>query len=161
MYQARCGTVFLVLQGRARRAFVAVWVLLGLAGALDHTIAEKVLGTRIDLLLPHLKYGYVMFNANPRTVNVYSYAGPDGARHDLADLLATPAPGYARARVAIDAAFQPAYLAEICLRAERATRVEYDFFVDTYAVEPGKSTLTASDVLHCSPHGLHDAASAR
>jgi hypothetical protein len=152
---------FLVLEGRARRVFVAVWVLLGLAGALDHTIAEKALGSRIDLLLPHLKYGYVMFNANPRTVNVYSYAGPDGARHDLADLVAAPAPGYARARVAIDADLQPAYLAEICLRAERAARVEYDFFVDTYAVDPGKSSLTATRVLHCSPRGLHDVASDR
>ena len=147
-----------MLEGRARRAFVAVWILLGLAGALDHTIAEKVLGSRIDLMLPHLKYGYVMFNANPRTVNVYSYAGADGARHDLADLLATPAPGYARARVAIDADFLPAYLAEVCLRAERATHQEYDFFVDTYQVDPGTSTLAASKVLHCSPHGLRDGA---
>ena len=150
-----------MLEGRARRAFVAVWILLGLAGALDHTIAEKVLGTRIDLVLPHLKYGYVMFNANPRTVNVYSYAGRDAARHDLADLVAAPAPGYARARVAIDAEFQPAYLAEICLRAVRTTRQEYDFYVETYAVDPGKSTLTDTRVLHCSPHGLRDAADAR
>lgn len=150
-----------MLEGRARRAFVAVWILLGLAGALDHTIAEKVLGTRIDLVLPHLKYGYVMFNANPRTVNVYSYAGPDAARHDLADLVAAPAPGYARARVAIDAEFQPAYLAEICLRAMRASRQEYDFYVETYAVDPGKSTLTDTRVLHCSPRGLRDAADAR
>lgn len=150
-----------MLEGRARRAFVAVWVLLGLAGALDHTIAEKVLGSRIDLLLPHLKYGYVMFNVNPRTVSVYSYAGPDGARHDLADLVATPAPGYARARIAIDADIQPAYLAEICLRAERATHQEYDFYVETYAVDPGKSVLGDTKVLHCSPRGLHDAAGAR
>jgi hypothetical protein len=148
----------LVLQGRVRRAFVAVWVVLGLAGALDHTIAEKALGSRIDLMLPHLKYGYVMFNGNPRTVNVYSYAGADGAKHDLADLLATPAPGYARARVAIDASFLPVYLAEICLRAEKATHQEYDFFVDTYQVDPGRSTLAASRVLHCSPRGLRDGA---
>jgi hypothetical protein len=151
----------LVLEGRARRAFVAVWVLLGLAGALDHTIAERVLGSRIDLVLPHLKYGYVMFNLNPRSVHVYSYSGADGARHDLADLVAAPAPGYARARVAIDADFQPAYLAEICLRAVRATRQEYDFFVETYAVDPGKSTLTETQVFHCSTHGLRDAADAR
>jgi hypothetical protein len=151
----------LVLEGRARRAFVAVWVLLGLAGALDHTIADRVLGSRIDLMLPHLKYGYVMFNVNPRTVNVYSYAGTDGVRRNLADLLATPAPGYARARVAIDADIQPTYLAEICLRAVRATHQEYDFYVETYAVDQGLSTLTDTKVLHCSPHGLRDAADAR
>lgn len=150
-----------MLEGRARRAFVAVWVLLGLAGALDHTIADRVLGSRIDLVLPHLKYGYVMFNVNPRTVSVYSYAGPDGVRHNLADLLATPAPGYARARVAIDAGMQPAYLAEICLRAVRATHEEYDFYVETYEVAPGASTLADTKVLHCSSHGLRDAADAR
>jgi hypothetical protein len=148
----------LVLEGRARRVFVAVWVVLGLAGALDHTIAEKAFGARIDLMLPHLKYGYVMFNANPRTVNVFSYAGADGAKHDLADLVATPAPGYARARLAIDASFLPPYLAEVCLRAERATHREYDFFVDTYLVDPGGSALAASKVLHCSPRGLRDGA---
>jgi len=150
-----------VLEGRARRAFVAVWILLGVAGALDHTIADKALGTRIDLLLPHLKYGYVMFNVNPRTVSVFSYAGADGVRHDLADLLATPAPGYARARVAIDVGLQPAYLAEICLRAVRASHQEYDFYVETYDVAPGASTLDDTKVLHCSAHGLRDAADAR
>ena len=150
-----------MLQGRARRIFVAVWILLGLAGALDHTIAEKVLGSRVDLMLPHLKYGYVMFNVNPRTVSVYTYAGADGVRHDLADLLATPAPGYARARVAIDASFQPAYLAEICLRAARSTHREYDFYVESYTVDTGRSTLTGTSVLHCSSRGLRDAADAR
>ncbi len=147
-----------MLEGRARRAFVAVWVVLGLAGALDHTIAEKAFGARVDLMLPHLKYGYVMFNENPRTVNVFSYAGADGARHDLADLVATPAPGYARARVAIDASFMPAYLAEVCLRAERTTHQEYDFLVDTYEVDPGSSPPAAATVLHCSPRGLRDGA---
>lgn len=150
-----------MLEGRARRTFVAVWVLLGLAGALDHTIADKVLGSRIDLVLPHLKYGYVMFNVNPRTATVYSYAGPDGIRRDLADLLPTPAPGYARARVAIDATFQPAYLAEICLRAVRSTHQEYDFYIESYEVDPGRNALASTTVLHCSSRGLRDAADTR
>jgi hypothetical protein len=50
----------------ARRGFALAWVLLGLAGALNHTIAMKPIGERFDLVLPHLRYGYVMFNANLR-----------------------------------------------------------------------------------------------
>ena len=149
------------MEAHARRVFVAVWILLGLAGALDHTIAEKLLGSRIDLLLPQLKYGYVMFNTNPRTVSVYEYARSDGARHDLADLVAQPAPGYASARLAIDAAFQPAYLAEVCLRAVRAHHEEYDFFVSEYQVDVDARTPSQTKTLHCSSHGLVDAAAAR
>lgn len=157
----RRDTVLSVLEARARRVFVAVWLLLGLAGALDHTIAEKVLGERVDLWLPHLQYGYVMFNINPRTVHVYEYTGPDGVRHNLAELVALPAPGYARARAAIDVEMAPAYLAEVCLRAWRATSQEYDFYVDTYEVDIEKRELTGTEVLHCSAHGLHDAAAAQ
>ena len=55
---------------------------------------------RSDLGLPNLQYGYVMFNANPRRVPVYTYARADGGeRHDLADLDPRPAFGYKRARV--------------------------------------------------------------
>jgi hypothetical protein len=150
-----------VVEARARRVFVAAWILLGLAGALDHTIAQKLLGTRIDLLLPHLRFGYVMFNRNPRTVPVYEYAGRDGARHALAELVAAPAPGYARARLIIDAASAPAYLREVCLRAGHTTMQEYDFFVETYAVDVGKRSLENTRVLHCSEQGLRDATAAR
>jgi len=108
-----------VLGQLARRTFVAVWIALGCAGAVNHTIAEKVLGHRFDLVLPHLRYGYVMFNRNPRTVEVYEYTRSGGARHDLADLLVTPAPGYKTARLAVDLAFQPRYLAEVCRSALR------------------------------------------
>ena len=143
------------------RVFVAVWIALGLAGALDHTIAEKVLGSRVDLLLPHLKYGYVMFNLNPRSVSVYEYARADGVRHDLADLQAMPAPGYARARLAIDVEMEPAYLAEVCLRAVRASHEEYDLFVSEYQVDVDARTPARTHLLHCSAHGLVDAAAAR
>jgi hypothetical protein len=149
------------MEARARRVFVAAWILLGVAGALDHTVAQTLLGTRIDLLLPHLRFGYVMFNRNPRTVPVYQYAGRDGVRHDLAQLVPIPAPGYARARLIIDAAVSPPYLREVCRRAGQATKQEYDFFVDTYAVDVGKRTLDGTRVLHCSEQGLRDATAAR
>ena len=145
---------------RVRRAFVAVWLVLGLAGALDHTIAEKYLGLHVDLMLPHLKYGYVMFNINPRTVHVYEYAGKDGARHPLSDLV-IPAPGYPRARASIDSELRPAYPAEVCLRAFRARGEEYDFFVETYEVDVSSRKLTDTRVFHCSAQGLRDEAAAR
>ena len=143
-----------MFEGRAGRVFVAVWITLGLAGAVDHTIAEKVLGARVDLLLPHLKYGYVMFNTNPRAVQVYEYARADGVRHDLADLDPTPAPGYARARLAIDAALQPAYPAEVCYRATRAHGEEYDFFISEYQVDVDPRRPSSTTTLHCDLHGL-------
>jgi hypothetical protein len=102
-----------------RRVFIVVWLALTVAGALDHTIAESLFGRRFDLWLPHLKYGHVMFNRNPRTATLFYYAGADGVRHDLADLMPTPAWGYRRARLAISYMTNPDYLKELCLRAHR------------------------------------------
>ncbi len=139
---------------RARRAFVVGWILLGIAGALDQTVAPAVAGRRFDLFLPHLKYGHVMFNHNPRQVPVLSYAGSDGARHDLVDLEATPALGYSRARLSIVFAIKPDYLAELCLRAERAGRGELTFIVDQYDLDVDRDRPSATQRLHCDAHGL-------
>jgi hypothetical protein len=145
----------------ARRIFVVAWVALGLAGALDHTIAQRLLGRRLDLLLPHLKYGYVMFNLNPHVVHVYEYSGADGTRRNLADLVATPAPGYKRARLAIDAAMKPEYLAEVCYRVTRASHQAYDFIISEYDVDVSARTPSRTNVLHCDTRGLVDADAAR
>ena len=142
------------MEGRALRVFVAVWVVLGLLGALDHTIAERVLGHRVDLVLPHLKYGYVMFNVNPRKVSVYEYARADGVRHELADLVPVAAPGYARARLAVDATLEPQYLREVCYRATRRNHEEYDFFVEEYDVDADTRAPSQTTTLHCDLHGL-------
>jgi hypothetical protein len=141
------------LQRRARRTFVVAWLALGLAGALDATIAERAFGDRVDLLLPHLKYGHVMFNQNPHQVRVYSYAGADGIRHDVAELVPTPAPGYKRARTALDVETKPDYLREICYRAVR-TRGEFDFIVDEYDVDVNPRAPSRSQTVHCDAHGL-------
>ena len=74
------------MKQRLQRAFIVAWIALALAGALDHTIAQRVLGRTIDLRLPHLQYGYVMFNANPHRVPVLTYAHAGGERHDAAEL---------------------------------------------------------------------------
>jgi hypothetical protein len=139
---------------RARRAFVAAWILLTIAGALNQTIVPALFGDSMDLLLPHLKYGHVMFNKNPRQVQVLSYSGADGVRHDLADLLQTPAPGYARARLTVEVSLQPDYLAELCLHAWRAGRGELTFILDDYDVDRDREHPVASHQARCGEHGL-------
>jgi hypothetical protein len=146
--------------------FVVGWIALGVAGALDHTIAMKLLGRRFDLLLPHLVAGYVMFKDNPRTARVYEYARADRVRHDLADLVATPSLGYARARVFINDTLDPGFfLQEICLRAthewntstqklERSTGDAFDVFITEYRVDVDPRTPSRTNALHCDSHGL-------
>jgi hypothetical protein len=137
----------------AQRAFVVAWVLLGVAGAMNHTIADELVGRRFDLVLPHLQYGYVMFNRNPTSVPLYQYAGADGVRHDIADLVATPAIGYKRARVSLDLALNPDYIRELCFRQFRSSG-EVTFFRTDYEVNAGTSSPTHTQALRCGAHGL-------
>jgi len=118
-----------------RRIFIVVWIVLALAGALAHTVAERAVGHTIDLGLPNLQYGYVMFNANPKRVPVYTYAHADGERHDLADLDPRPALGYKRARVALDAMFSATYLRDLCNRALTSRDDQITIYVDGYQVD--------------------------
>lgn len=129
-----------------KRAFIVAWIALALAGALDHTIAPHLLGRSYDLVLPHLQYGYVMFNANPHRVPVFTYARADGVRHDLAELEPRPAFGYARARVALDAMFTPVYLRDLCNRALRDKDDAITIYADGY--EDGQ--LVISQKVECS-----------
>jgi hypothetical protein len=139
----------------ARRAFIAAWILAGLLGALNHGVAEKLFGRRYDLRLPHLRYGHVMFNKNPTSVRVYSYAGPDGERHDLADLVAIPAPGYERTRLAINLAFKPSYLHEVCFRyILRHADADLTFFVDEYQVDLDRERPVRTATMRCTADGL-------
>jgi hypothetical protein len=128
----------------ARRVFVAAWILLGVVGALNHT----VFGRALDLQLPHLKYGHVMFNRNPRVAVVYKYRGSDGVEHHLADLMRPPSLGYHRSRLALSVATKPDYLAELCLRAQRGPLT---FIVEEQPIggTPSRHELT------CDERGLH------
>lgn len=135
---------------RLRRAFVVAWIVLGLAGALDHTIAQHWLGRTIDLHLPHLQYGYVMFSENPRRVPVFTYARADGEHHDLADLDPRPAPGYKRARVAIDAMFTPVYIRDLCNRALEARDDEITIYIDGYQVDVDSDHPAKSSTVTCN-----------
>lgn len=135
------------------RAFVVAWIALGIAGALNQTVAPALAGRSFDLLLPHLKYGHVMFNKNAHQAAVFSYLAPDGARRDLAELAGTPALGYRRARLAITLATKPDYLAELCLHAERAGRGELTFVIDEY---DDRDRPPVTHRLRCGAHGLHE-----
>lgn len=153
-----------------QRAFVVVWMTLGLAGALNHTIAQRVMGHRYDLVLPQLKWGYVMFNQNPQRVRVHEYEGADGIRHDLADLLLTPSLGYGRARVEINSMVQPKSIQELCrqaiasgvgivpvdpARGSRASSVVDLTFVETeYNMSAGVATPARTTLSRCDAHGL-------
>lgn len=137
---------------KLRRTFVVVWIVLAVAGALAHTVAERAVGHTIDLGLPNLQYGYVMFNANPRRVPVYTYAHADGERHDLADLDPRPAFGYKRARVGLDAMFSATYLRDLCNRALTSRDDEITIFIDGYQVDVDRETPAMSTTEVCRGH---------
>jgi len=137
---------------KLRRAFVVVWIALAVAGALAHTVAERVVGHTIDLGLPHLQYGYVMFNANPRRVPVYTYAHADGERHDLADLDPRPAFGYKSARVALDAMFSATYVRDLCNRALTSRDDAITIFIDGYQVDTDRDKPAMSTTEGCRGH---------
>jgi len=132
-----------------RRAFIVTWIALGLAGALDHTIADKLLGRTFDLRLPHLMYGYVMFNDNSRRVPVITYARADGERHEAAELDPRPAFGYARARVAIDALFTPVYLRDLCNRNLVDKDDAITIFVDGYDLDVSRDHPAITNKVTC------------
>jgi hypothetical protein len=133
-----------------RRAFVVIWIVLGVAGAINHTIAERYLGGTLDLGLPHLQYGYVMFNENPTRVPVFTYAREDGVRHDLAELDPRPAPGYTRTRAAVDATLAPLYLRDLCNRALRSRDDDLTIHIDGYDVLVDNEKPAISSTVKCN-----------
>ena len=135
---------------KLRRAFVVTWLALAIAGAINHTIAERYLGGSVNLLLPHLQYGYVMFNENPTRVPVFTYARADGVRHPLADLDPRPAPGYATARAAVDATLTPTYLRDLCNRALRSRDDEITIYIDGYDVLVDNENPAISSTVRCN-----------
>ena len=139
---------------KARRAFVVVWIAVGLAGALNGTIAERLLGAQLDLRLPQLEYGFVMFNKNPHEVTVYSYLGPDGAPRPLSELVHTRAVGYADARLGVNLIFRPDYLQEVCYRATDDSGARYAFVLDHYDMDIDPRRPARSLTLHCDARGL-------
>jgi hypothetical protein len=137
------------------RAFVVAWIALGVLGALNHTLAERFFGRTFDLVLPHLAYGHVMFNRNPRVVPVFEYAGADGVRRNIAELVRVPAPGYKRTRTAINLLLYPEHLRDVCSRAAARRRGEtLAFFIDEYDVAADPRLPARTTEYLCGPDGL-------
>jgi hypothetical protein len=134
------------MKQQARRAFVVGWLVLGVAGAINHTILDG----RLILALPHLEYGYVMFNENPTRVPVFTYAHEGGERRDLADLDPRPAPGYARARATVDATLAPLYLRDLCNRGLRSRDDEITIYIDGYDVLVDNQNPSRSSTVKCN-----------
>ncbi len=86
---------------RATRIFIAVWLSLFVLGALNHNILPRA-GLLLNLHLPHLRYGYVMFSRNFGVVAVPYYKPADSEElRPLAELVKTPAPFMKRTRTAV------------------------------------------------------------
>ncbi len=134
------------MKQRLTRAFVVAWLVLGFAGALNHTILDG----RLNLALPHLQYGYVMFNRTPTLVPVFTYARKDGVRHDLAELDPRPAPGYARARASVDATLTPLYLRDLCNRGLTSADDEITSYIDGFDVTRDNETPIKSSTVTCN-----------
>jgi hypothetical protein len=134
------------MKQRLTRAFIVAWLVLAVGGALNHTILDG----RLTLVLPHLQYGYVMFNQNPTRVPVFTYAHGDGERHDLAELDPRPAPGYARARAAVDATLAPLYLRDLCNRGLSSADDEITIYIDGYDVLVDNEKPAISSTVKCN-----------
>lgn len=132
-----------------RRVFIVGWLVAGLAGALNHGIALKVLGHRFDLVLPHLRYGYVMFNHIPRDITVVQYLTPSGEKRLLSDLVDTPALGYESARLSMDAMNGRRYLEQICRSASGRSLTHLRLISEEYEISPGQSRQRGSAERDC------------
>ena len=120
-------------------------------GALNHTVLAQTLNRRLDLVLPHLRYGYVMFNRTPRTVDISEVIYADGRRAYVDELVATPSPGYKRARWAINLRFEPALLGQLCRQAHLSEPVIFE--TTRYLVSEPLRPPLAQRRLRCTTDG--------
>lgn len=137
-----------------KRAFVVGWLGLLFVGAVNHGLVEALGLPRVELLLPHLRYGHVMFNRNLRVVTVHEVRAPDGSLRHLSELLPNDAPGYRRARVEMNLYFFPALLEPICRQALKGREGAFTIVRSRWDVRP--SGLQREEVLglRCSEGGL-------
>ena len=139
----------LALPNWVRRLFVVVWLILGVWGALNHNILPKWFGSRTDLLLPHLRYGHVMFNKNMKKVKVFKYQSGNGEPHYLADLVTTPSLGYHRARLGMNVLLQPRYIDTLCRSAQDLGQGQITILIEEYDVSDGPAQPTKTTTRRC------------
>ena len=130
------------------------WAVLAVVGALNGGIADRVLGRRLDLRLPHLQQPYVMFIEVPRRLEVHSFVDADGQRRSIADLVAAPAPLYARARIEANLALAPDLLRDICKRHIEGGGAPVDITTDDHRLNFHPERPYQSYTVRCSSTGL-------
>lgn len=136
------------------RAFALLWVVLAVLGACNGAIAQKVLGRRLDLKLPHLQQAYVMFIEIPRSPAVHTFVDEQGRRRSVADLLAAPAFLYARARIEANFTLAPDLLRHICRQHIDAGGAPVDITTDEYRLNFHPERPYRSYTERCTEAGL-------
>ena len=96
-----------------------VWLGLSLLGALDHNLISAPIfgeGGKLPLVLPHLKYGYVMYNEVPPSVpRLVIVGGTNDRIRTTNDLIETPAPLYKASRIFVNTMmYGPVWLEHVC-----------------------------------------------
>jgi hypothetical protein len=134
----------------ARRTFVVGWLVITIVGGLSHRIWASSPLQHSDFvyrLLPHLRYGYVMFSDIPSHVTTMTYRSTPGAAElPVAEIVPTPAWGYKNARTALNLLLYPEYGAYIC---HRLPDRHAQFVQRLYSVEGSKRALVAQRVVWC------------
>ena len=134
-----------------RRGVLTVWLVACVMGALNHTVAEAVFGTRLDLPLPNQKYGYVMFNRTPRVIQVTKVLDDNGEERFVDALVATPTLLYKRARWALNLSLNPGLITALCRQAALDRPVT--LVTEEYAVAAKTKGALRTRRLRCLPDG--------
>ena len=106
-----------------RRSFIVFWLIISILGALNHTIYRGILPRKKVLveLLPHLRYGWVMFNRSPDIIHTFWYIPKGGTKEiHLSDLEKTPSFLYKEARVGLSAYSSEDYVEYLCQTNQKA-----------------------------------------
>lgn len=113
---------------RGAHALALLWLGLGVVGGLNHRLWPGLYEQRgaLPKLMPHLRYGYVMFDRMPERFTVATYReATGGSGQPLAQLMVPSSWGYEEARAFIMLNMYPGFLDWLCQqRPERAVTFE-------------------------------------
>ena len=122
------------------RALIAVWLLASTAAAANRTFTSQY--PDVVAILPHLQFGFVMFNRIPTRVRVATYSTPDSLRRPIAELQTTASFGYARSRAYLNLNTKPEWLNWLC-RVHSAR--EFIITVDELAIDAEHGLLSSAE----------------
>jgi hypothetical protein len=102
----------------ARRALIVAWLGLSVIGALNFKLLfGRFFDARggLTAVLPHLKFGHVMFDRVPDAITVPSVTFTTGGGHrGLSEVIETDSIGYADARAYLGFVLDPSWESRIC-----------------------------------------------